>query len=346
MKPKTLLSIFLSMTLLTLSCSKELDTRKENTVIKMTDEKLVKKVESFIQLAKDVKEGKILKSGEKMPIPDAIANIDESLNYEYVFHTESYGDIITETIEIILPIIPAEDKTYTVDAAVGYNDAVSKISSKYRDIVNGDKKLIGIIVENKGLYNSNSIKLMVTAQIGIGQPVFSDEGKDWWWIRDSRSCDETISGIGAPNVIEGKVWAYWRPAPQPNTRIWFTNCPPAFKYDNPKAYRSLNDPLDNYCDYALFYASDRFGITDTEKCLSGESLGTEIDFYTRSVNPIIDTLLVHNNLLSFKCVEFNDAPGSDDFYPTIEHHMKVTLGIKHSMQFTTEVPISIDNILQ
>jgi len=107
------------MTLLTLSCSKELDTQKENTVIKVTDEKLVKKVESFIQLAKDVKEGKILKSGEKMPIPDAIDFIDESFNYEYVFHTEPYGDILTVSTEVILPIIVGENKTYSVDAAAG-----------------------------------------------------------------------------------------------------------------------------------------------------------------------------------------------------------------------------------
>ncbi len=303
-------------------------------------------MEYFIQLSKDVKEGKILKSSEKMPIQDAVAYIDETFNYQYVFHMEPFGDIKTVTAEVILPIIPAEDKAYTVDAAAGYNDAVSQIRTKYQDFISGDKKLIGIIIENKGLYNSNSIKLLVTAQIGIGQPVLAQSGLDWWWLRDSKSCDGTTTGTGAgaPNIIEGEVNAYWKPALPPNYRIWYTNCPPLFNFENPKEYRTENDVLDNYCDYALFYATGRLGITDTEKCLSGESLGTEIDFYKRNVNAIIDTLLVDNPTLSFKLAQFNDAEGVDLGYPTIEHHMKIELGVKHIIiiQEDTEYPLPID----
>jgi len=344
MKARTLLIIFLSAMILMVSCTKEPDSQKDVYAAKLLDEQLVNKVEKFIQLAKDVKEGKILKSGDKMPIPDAIAYIDESFNYQYVFHMQPFGDIKTVSAEVILPIIPSEEKTYTVDAAAGYNDAVSQIRTKYKELLIGDKELIGIIIENKGLYNSNSIKLLVTAQIGFGFPVLAQSGMDWWWIRDSKSCDGSITGTGAgaPNIIEGEVNAYWRPAVPPNYRIWYTNCQ-EIKLENPKDYRTANDPLDNYCDYALFYATARLGITDTEKCLSGEDLGTEIDFYKRSVNPIL-TSLTQTYSLSFKSASFYEATGTDLQFSTIEHHMKINLGVKHLLYIGIEsdYPISID----
>ena len=329
--------------MLTLSCSKDIDSQKSKTATNLSDEDLVKKVLNFIELAKDVEEGKILKSTDKMPISEAIASIDESFNYEYVFHTEPYGKIITESVEVILPIIPAEDKTYTVDAAAGYNDAVTLIRAKYQDIVSNDKKLIGIIVENKGLFNSTNIKLVVTAQMGIGPPnPINSIIDDWWWIRESKSCDNTVSGIGAPNILDQKVYDFWKPVTTTNDRIWYTRSL-VFSFNDPKEHRTGDDPEDNYCDYFLFYATDRIGpgITNTEKCLSGCEINTEIDFYSKSVNPMIRRI-IFESILSFQNVQFTNAPGTDGDYQTIEHHMTVTLGDMHVTPYCEGFPIHID----
>lgn len=350
MKPKTLLSIFLSMTLLTLSCSKELDTQKENTVIKMTDEKLVKKVESFIQLAKDVKEGKILKSEDKMPIPDAINSIDESFNYQYVFHTEPYGDILTVSTEVILPIIVGENKTYSVDAAAGYNNAVSQVKTKYVSIQNTDKKLIGLIVKNLGVYNTSNIKLRITAQIGIGKPAEGENYDDWFWIRDSRNCEGTVGQIGAPNIIQQRVIFSWLTAPPPNTRIWFTNSD-SLLFDDPKANANPYDPtgIDNYCDYCLYYATDRYNITEIEECIEGtEDIinqnppPTEMSLYLRGASYLIDNFL-YSTPYSFQNVKFDSRVGTDGpSHGTIQHKMNLTFGVKHSSQWYTQYPICID----
>ena len=340
MKTKLIISVLLTVVLLTLSCSKDIDSQKSKTATNLSDEDLVKKVLNFIELAKDVEEGKILKSTDKMPISEAIASIDESFNYEYVFHTEPYGKIITESVEVILPIIPAEDKTYTVDAAAGYNDAVTLIRAKYQDIVSNDKKLIGIIVENKGLFNSTNIKLIITAQMGIGPPNIINTSTDWWWIRESSSCDNAFSGIGAPEILDQKVYDFWKPEPITNARIWFTRSV-EFLFDDPTEHRTGDDPEDNYCDYFLFYATERLGITATEECLSGSDINTEIDFYSKSVNPMIRRI-IFESILSFQNVEFNNANGFDENYPTIEHHMTVTLGDMHVTPYSEGFPINID----
>lgn len=309
---------------------------------------LVSDVENFINFAHDVQDGEILKSAEKMPILDAIAFIDESFNYEYCFHTAGYGDIIEQTIEVIMPIIVSESKTYTVDAAIGYNDAVTEIRAKYKNILDEDKVLLGISVKNLGLYNSNSIKLEVTGQIGTGEPSFREEDPeyslDFWWLLDSYNCDQTLSDFGgAPNIIQGELLFLWSPAPQPNTRIWFTGSQ-NYIYADPTLYDNPNDvTIDNYCDYCLFYATARLGNIDnyTVKCLTGEGVNNEIDTYIAGANSLIQTKITSTSL-DYQSVLYSSVPGNDENFATIEHHMKLTLGIKHISQWSTQYPICID----
>lgn len=342
---------FVILASITLSCGKESNEMQQTkNNVNQSDEQLVTKVENFITLAQDVKNGKILKNDDKMPIPDATAYIDESFNYEYCFHTEPYGKIITETVEVILPIIQTEEKVYTVDAAAGYNEAVAKVRNKYLLIGNQDKKLLGIMVKNLGLYNNSNIKLQITAQIGTGTPsVRTDDptySMDFWWVRDSHNCDETLFDYGgAPNIIEGEVFAYWRTAPAPNTRVWFTNSQNYF-YNAPTAYDNPNDQtIDNYCDYSLFYATARVSPLDYNvQCLSGEGINNEISTYVTCAGTLIEEKISQVGL-NFQNVQYESITGNDGIYLTIEHHMQLTLGVKHSIQISTTYPINIGNTL-
>lgn len=346
MKTK-LFVFFLAISLFTISCKKEIEQELDVTKPKqISDQELVKKVERFIQLAHNVKEGKILKSEDKMPIPDAIDFIDESFNYEYVFHTEPYGNILKETAEVILPIIVGEEKTYTVDAAAGYNEAVSQIRNKYGNIASTDKNLIGILVENKGLYNSSNIKILVTAIIGVGKPSIEDPNYslDFWWSRDSHNCDQSLwEEGGAPNIIDARVKGAFMQAPPPNTRVWFTDEEP-FDYEDPTDYLNNNDPNpgDNYCDYMLYYATEEYGtFTHDDLCLSGESENNEMDFYTASTINFIQSQ-IDSTQLSFSLVNTTSWPGTDNNYNTKYHSLFFTLGIRHTTSWASQYPICID----
>lgn len=287
-----------------------------------------------------------------MPILDAVDFIDESFNYEYIFHTEPYGDILTISTEVILPIIVGENKTYTVDAAAGYNNAVSQIQTKYVSIQNTDKKLIGLIVKNLGVYNTSNIKLRITAQIGIGKPAEEENYNDWFWIRDSRNCEGSIGQVGAPNIIEQQVVTSWLMAPPPNTRIWFTNSD-SLLFDDPKGNSNPYDPtgIDNYSDYCLFYATDRYNITEIEECIEGtEDIinqnppPTEMSLYLNGASYLIDNFL-SGTPYSFQSVKFDSREGldgADEGFITIQHNMKLIYGIKHTSQWSSQYPICID----
>lgn len=293
--------LFLALTLISIvimvSCSKD----KSNTLApstSQTDEQLVSKIHWFMNSATDFKEGKILKNGEKMYLDSALYYISATLNYKYCFNAEQIGKFKLDTIEVQIPIIAAESKTYVVDALAGYNLAVEKIRIKYKLITGENKKLVGCMVQNKGINTSNdTITFMITAQISTGisppQLLFGDEDQ-YWWTRDSQNCYNGTGNDGAPNIIERNVTARFTPGPVPNCRYWF---PVIHSYTFIATEYQVDEIKDNFCDYLIFYASGPplEVLTNEVQCLGIDPINhpgvNEMNFYCDGLYEIVSQYL-------------------------------------------------------
>jgi len=311
----TFTAIFISIVTM-ISCTKE---KVESTVSKTTpsDEQLVSQVHWFMDAAKDVKEGKYLKSGEKMIIDSAIYFISATLNYKYCHHMEHSGNYKQDTIIIKIPVLSAEGKTFVVDALIGYNASILGIRDKYAKIFDANKKLTGCMVKSLGVTDSgDTIQIQIISQFRYEfaqqspnsyttQFPFTNE-ENYWWLRDSQNC---FSGSpdegGAPNVIESTLTFGLCPAPPPNCRIWF----PA--YDE-IAFNYLDYEVDivkdNFCDYKIFYASGTTAqvMSDQVQCLGVDPAHPgqhEMSFYCNGLLEIIQNFQANLPPTSRACKE-------------------------------------------
>jgi hypothetical protein len=306
------------------SCTKE-KSETATPSAALSDEQIVSKVNWFMDAAKDMKEGKYLKSGEKMALDSALYYISASLNITYGFpellltHTK-----LDETI-ITLPIVGTEGKTYIVDALTSYNQARSNIKTHVLALNKPNMKTLGFIVENLGINDTNSeITLKITTQIGYGSTFiptaqlttvtdwgFTEEDQ-YWWLRNSYNCFNGGGFEGAPEVIENTLMFGYIPAPQPNCR-----------YSYPLLHNMTFDPLsyevdlvkDNFCDYKIFYARGTMSqiLTDQVQCLGLDAAHPgvhEIGFYCNGLKEIVDGFFALPGNTNYSCQKiYIDSPG-------------------------------------
>lgn len=361
MELKPLLSIFLCTTLLTLSCIKEPISEQEDASNGINDEQLVKKVENFIQLAKAVKEGKILKSGEKMPIEEAINYIESSFNYAYCFPDPGYVKLLEIKTDIKIPVLSTEDKVYLVDALTAYNNAVSASRAKYITVAETTKRLFALCVNNKGVdLSGDNIDVEITGIIAIGsRPMYilnEDENPGFWWTNGGGSCEwepphDPIFGIGAPEVITDNVNFAFKPAPPYGYRMWYNNYSPLYtktptpEYINPDGIQN-----DNLCDYWIYKA---VGSSETlpnyVKCLAVQNGEDELHFYSSAARYVIESVKIQD-LTFFQLSSTRDYFNiSIDAYqnnvpPFLYHQYKVQLADRHIAPVSMEYPIDIEII--
>jgi hypothetical protein len=264
----------------------------------MNDDDLVNKVLDFSQMATNLKEGKMHKSGEKMLIDDAIYYISATLNYIYCNHTATYGKMHLDTVNINLPVIATEGKAYLVDALEGYNTAVENLRSFYNNIGNSNKNLLGCMI-TKGIVQNNTINMSIIAQLGVGpaQPLVPlHEDLQYWWERDSYDCDFN-GNEGAPNIIENRVMFGFCPAPPPNCRYWF---PQIFVTTFNATDYEVDQIHDNWCDYKIFYVSGTPAVVYTHEvqCLGTDPVNhpneNELNFYYNGLREVISQSLIPN----------------------------------------------------
>ncbi|MCK9616481.1 MAG: hypothetical protein M0R21_01440 [Lentimicrobiaceae bacterium] len=328
------------------SCSKN-ETIKHDTVDSNANANVVEqKILNFININNA---NKLLKNDQKISMEDAVFYIDGTLNYTYCYPEHKLKYCIWDTTNIEIPY-SIDNDVLMQDEVSAYNSAVSLVRNMYNKISDTTKTLLCVVVQNMGLdQNSRQIKLRLIAQIGIGKGVVYEpfgENDDWDFRRFTWNCDMTIVDIGGALKIEEAIHANKEVyLPCPNARIW---------YSSPEVYTPLStclrnpfnpfDVVDNYCDYAIFYATSQVAaITDETKCLDDK----EMNYYYNGTSKVIydwqnNTLLNPLGKKFMNCL-INGLETTDGTIYKIFHEVNATYGIRHvDCSGSIQYPISIE----
>jgi hypothetical protein len=342
------------------ACNKERN-EEQLPVLQQDDftgnEELVNRVLNFSQIAAELKDGKMQKSGEKMLIDNAIYYISATLNYIYCNHTAAYGKIHLDTITFSLPVIATEGKAYLVDALDGYNTAVEKAREKFVKINKTERQLINIAyISSEMNLPQKAVDLTFEIQTGtdnapaIAAYGFFDVEEQYWWFRDTENCyngNPTLGG--APNVLEQHILFKYKPVPPPNCRYWFP-------FTEPKDFIATDyegDGVPDYfCDYKIFYA---YGpvieiLTDTVQCLGLEANHPgihEMDYYLNGLDEILSGFLANTGKsIATINIKSEIEPDPNNYTKvTIKHLPHLTFGKKMTVCWevpNNNYPISIE----
>lgn len=336
----TLITVLIIGLIGLVSCKKEDETTNgTREEIAEISEQFLNQITDFLNLAEQVKKGNVHRSTVKVPIDTATYYIDGSLNYKYGFGTYLYKSLHIDSVEIALPIIATENKTYMVDVAEGYNQAVTLLREKYYEIQADTVVLKGCVVQQMGRTPANDtlfVRVIGHFAMGIHPGTllsYSGLNDAYWWSRGSYNCNQNIIGMGAPDIFDQELSFVFRPAPPPNIRyVFYDLATEAQAFSDPIVYPNPNDivPNDNFCDYKLFYViipkNDLF--TDELMCL-----GTHPDFpgihemyfYRQSMREIIEEWLNNNQKSFFSVITLHKDEEADD-YKMRYHVMELTHG--------------------
>jgi hypothetical protein len=336
-----------------LSCTKEKpDTNTTNPT--PGDDRLIGQVHWFMDAAQDVKDGKMLKDGEKMLIDSALYYISTTLNYKYCFPGSNFGISKSDTSLVKIPILASEGKTLLVDALSAYNLSVEKVRLRYRAITSSNKHLLACVVQNAGVTPGNdTIIARVISQTGYGAPIantgFGSNDQYWWSINGGNCVDPnyTEPGMGAPEVLAGSIYNHgWWPQIQSGYRMWFSD--PVIKpYNDPTQYAATGTTatIDNFCDYKFYYATEYYNgslqqpLEDKVFCLGLEVNHPgihEMEFYNSNMADVFLAFL-NGNGRNFMNIEILDdwdqysVPGgtATQYYHNYKHIANLTHGVMH-----------------
>ncbi len=295
MKAKTLLNIFLSVILITISCNKEGDNQKLPNNKTTIEVDLGKTLRNFINLAHDAKNGRILKNDSKIPLGEAISYISNSLNYEYCFPNSNFTEMKSGIIYVELPIISVEDKVYLVDALEGYNTTVDQIKTRYKGLNDSHKKLITCKAELVGVTNDIATCLVTyfigTGQLSVTNVLYPYGIHDEYYFCDAPCgyCDDLsniIPGDGASDILEHDIRQNLIPLILPGYRVYYEVDPASPVTLDHSDYRNPNDPNppNNMLDYNIYFTTDVLApVTESQKCMGLETVNgvqiNEMNFY-------------------------------------------------------------------
>ena len=298
----------------------------------VNDEQLVNQVHWFMDGAKAVKEGKYLKTGEKMLLDSALYYIGATLNYKYCYQAYNYKSRKFDIVYITIPILANQGKALIVDALCGYNEAVQKLKSNYTLIASSQKKLLACMVSNAGFTtNIDSLRIKIISLTGVDVLPNIDDQPAWpsfWYQQFSFQCNGNAN-VGAPEVLRHNIIALNIP---PNCRVWFPTGFDIKHYYDPTAYPDpYNGPIDNFCDYKIYYANSAVSaLTDEVKCIDTQpfvTYGSEISYYSNGINEIVGEYLDSENK-DFKDIWITDfdIPIPNTYYNQIGHWIELDYG--------------------
>ncbi|PKP48720.1 MAG: hypothetical protein CVT94_07575 [Bacteroidetes bacterium HGW-Bacteroidetes-11] len=332
----------IALSLLMITCTKEKQ-ESQNQTDQITDEQLIERVNWFAEAANDLKDGKYLKSGEKMLIEDAILSIESAMNYKYSYTHVKFKDYYVQDVEFEIPFLATEGKTFVVDALQGFNTARQKFREIFQAINLSNKNFYMCSLKNNGIAtNGAAVKVKATVYFGYGnrnvQAATNEIG--YYWLIDGGDC-ELMGQYGAPNYLRDN----YSPAiylPCPNARVWYDQTG-SFEFMNPTEYPNPNGgAVDNYCDYKLFYATTTVcHITSEVECVGSESINgaqAEIDYYRVQLQSLIDAKLSSLNK-QFMDVTFVTPDQTNGTVRTIKHIPTLLYGNIHFV--CPEIPIEI-----
>ena len=331
--------------LIMISCSKE-KTATEPTSYNQSIEK-ARQHQQFLKAAKLKKDGKWLKTEKHYSYAEAFDELGGALNYAYTFPTNTNGNVYTYDVQISIPVSSQNDITET-SLLDGFNDAVDALRDEYRKLTHSGKTLVAVSGVNQGVDPSTgNLVISLSAVIGYGNPVTSgafSQADSWRYEVDGGTCSGQGGIEGAPQILENYMNDYcYRPGA--GVHIWFW---PQVVYLPVRDSFPSGDPIDNYCDYLIFYANGPVAaITDLVMCLEynqNNSCIHEMDFYLDGATQIMQEWLASSSLnpnnyhyIRCKFGSYSTYNSLDDIL-TIGHDEKFFFGELHSIGIDEEEP--------
>lgn len=326
------------------SCTKQ-HLSEDQLVVSPQDQLLEKTTLAFLEEYKLYKEGKILKSGEEVPVSEAIDYIDETFNFTYSFPLTPYKRFHTDEAYLEIPITNNGKVYKYCDLFATYDQVVETVRSIYNSYLEQNKRVIGLQIEDFGNNPQTGDKIIrIVSQIITGTGVSITPEDDFFYARDHYRCDGNLD-YGAANIVEWETNFALTPVPPPNYRIYYTGV--ITWYPDPLAFPAGNT-IDNFEDYFIYYGSAATPNWDPTpggtKCIEDFGVtGSEMSFYIESMNyEVIDYYL--NNLnqdqrvfKTIKVSSFNDyIPYEIDY-----HSPEIYFGFRH-ISNATPYPMAID----
>lgn len=338
----------IAVSLMMVTCTKE---KQELTTITQpnTDDQLIEQVNWFAKAANDLKDGKYLKTGEKMLIEDAILSIESSMNYKYGYFQNKFDKYYIQDVEFTIPILATEGKTYVVDALQGFNTARQRFREIYQTINFSNKNFYMCSIRNEGLTNNGShVLVKATVYFGYGsRSTYTANETGYYWLLDGGDCN-LMGQYGAPNYLRSFNYNSLLSLPCPNPKIWYDEAD-SYSFLDPQNYPNPNGgAVDNYCDYQLYFATTTVGtITPEVECVGSESINgaqPEIEYYHDQLQALIDAKLypLHKQLMDVIFVTPDQTNGT---YRTIKHLPTILYGKIHfdcSHTPSDVLPITMD----
>lgn len=345
-----LLVAILSLFLINLSsCEND----PNETILNVTPSQSEESIRNFMFKAHKYSEGNIFKNNEKLPIQDAIEYISNTFNYEYCFpfSKNNYGK--RGFVQVKIPIIAAEEKTYLVDALSAYNTSVEKVRTEYKKLNEQGKNLICIVVSPDTIIN-DTLFAKIIYNIGFGNVTTAnypyDNNEQYWYTENGGNCSVLLpppSSDGAPIILRKDIKEAYSFVPAPGVHIYF-RLPLNIDYPDPVDYPNTSTwdvDNDNFCDYMFYYAKH---VNNTPPLqLSAFCLGIEtqfpgiheMDYYYNSImNRIALDIPAGREFVDINIISDSKVyTGYTSYY----HITTVTHGIR-TVAYFLDYPISID----
>ena len=187
-----------------------------------------------------------------------------------------------------------------------------------------DMKLLLVDLENTGTDCNGDAIVSVGVLIGNEGNIITPPQEDgWWYGYQGGTCAHVYQGeLDAALILEGDLKFAHIPAPSPGFirrhTILHTEGP---LIANHFSYRIENDPLDNYMDYRVYYATTTVGaITDATKCISND---IEMPFYLGQYDDFIDEFEIQYQLEFVDCLLEGYIPPDESY---IQRDYRIYLG--------------------
>ncbi len=346
------ISVFLGLLIILSGCQKDRSAQESEQTLQI-DQNLEKHILAFTHHYEQYKKGNILKDDAEISIDSAISYIDAVFNYMYCFPLTEYQSQVWDSSYIEIPLTDDGTVLVNADLYISYDNITVAIRSKYRNLNEEKKKLVGLVFEKlhiNPLTRNQVVRLISQITYGDKSPECSH---DHFYARDSWTCDQICAGPGqgAANILESDLNFASNPAPPPGYRISLSN---SYNetwdiYTNPQAYLYPYDPnpQDNFEDYYFFYAKSSLPNWSYPLigCVEGYTeLGTEMTFYGDQLSFYVDQY--EQNHFPFKCSNcYIHSLDQSSGYPLVRvicHIPEVTFSIKHLYPVSLIYPMAID----
>ena len=322
----TMLIVFAGAMVMINSCTKNhIDEGIQKSLIDEESQAITAHILAFKAKMEIYRENPGLKTEEKYSADSAMLELESLLNFNFCYtniETDKKEFVITE---ITMPLDVFNKIGDNALSQLYYEEIIDSIQEQMLRVNYPNIKLLLVDLEQTGTNSDGDAIISIGSLIGNEGNIINVTQEDGWWYGFlGGTCEHIYQGeLDAAIILEGDIKFIHSPAPPPNMMkrytIIHTEGP---LIPNLPEYRIPNDPLDNYMDYRVYYATNAVNpqITNDTKCISND---IEMPFYFGHYNDFIEDFELLYQLEFVDCI-IEGYIHSDQSY--IQHKYTIYLG--------------------